>query len=229
MKSKRLKVLCLSLIFVVILSACSDKKSKSSENNNSNVSNIQEQSTSETFKYEFNQKIQSPNENGVSTSSSTVSSMNTTPNGIVEDIKQEDSSKLDNEIRHNMLLESLSINRDIVIPLMAFSPDYSNIFTGETIHGINKEYFKEFFNNDKVYKVDSISKLVDNKKKEVLNYDEIMKSPEKYFVKNKAGFKYQQGDILVIFPPAKDSPLKNGWVGVYRKEQVEWKIVAGSF
>ena len=144
-------------------------------------------------------------------------------------LNETDSLKLDTAMRHYGLLESIAVERDKGIPLFLFSKGYVNILNGESKQGMDKNYFNEFFKNDKIYKADSITKIVDFKKREVLTYDEIMKFPEQYFVNNKAGFKYQRGDMLVIFPPAEGSLLKNGWIGVYRKEANMWKIVAGSF
>ena len=40
-------------------------------------------------------------------------------------------------------------------------------------------------------------------------------------------FEYKQGDIIINYPPKEESGLQEGFFAVYRKENNEWKIVAG--
>lgn len=130
---------------------------------------------------------------------------------------------------HCVVLESIALKNNAAIPALAFSDNYVNIITGEKKQGLNQKYFEEYLKGNNIYKVDSISKLVDYKNIETLTFDEIMKSPEKYFVNNKANFQYEKGDVLVIVHPANGSPLKDGWVGIYRMVNKQRKMVAGSF
>jgi hypothetical protein len=130
---------------------------------------------------------------------------------------------------HKGLLDILILKKNPTIPPVFFSTDYVNIITGEKKLGLNSKFFQDFYTNDNVYKVTDISKLVDSNKSETLTYDEIMKSPEKCYVKNKANFQYKQGDVLAIIPPIDGSPLKDGWIGVYRMFGKQKKMVAGSF
>ncbi len=92
--------------------------------------------------------------------------------------------------------------------------DMKSFFTSE---GFNKKTDK--LRNKKIYE------LIDVNQKRVFSYDEIMSSQYKDFGK-KTGFEYKPGDILIGFPPKEGSLLFDGFFGVYRKENNEWKVIA---
>ena len=216
MLGRSLKTLCLIVIITISFSACFAKNNSENPEQRNNQSDMQNNSTNGVQASTSNSAVSESLDGSVVTSKSLTES-------------KVNSIKADMTKRHYELLEYIAVKREAGLPLFIFSPEYVNILEGEGKYTINRNLFDGFFNSDTIYKTDSVSKLVDSEKKEVLTYDELMVSPEKYFVNNKAGFKYQKGDILVIFPPAKDSKLKDGWIGVYREENGIWNIVAGSF
>lgn len=116
----------------------------------------------------------------------------------------------------------------------AFSTNYLDFFRSQNGKkaDVDKTYFEKWFKtkNYEACKKMKFDELVDVAKKQVYSYDEIMKmNPNTVAVNNEVGFKYKEGDILIKFPRKNDSPMINGWNGVYRKENTSWKIVAGNF
>ncbi len=142
----------------------------------------------------------------------------------------EDLSSVKNKISilHDTILRDLTSGSDAKIISQFFSNNYINIFTGNKT-SVDEGYLNEFYKSDDVIRYKAPSELIDYTKRQVLTYKEIMESPEKYFVNNTANFKYEEDDILAIYPPSKGSTLKYGWIGVYRKKNKGWNIVAGSF
>ncbi len=40
-------------------------------------------------------------------------------------------------------------------------------------------------------------------------------------------FIFQEGDYVIGYPPKEGSFLHDGWFGIFRMEEEEWKIIAG--
>jgi hypothetical protein len=218
MCNKKIMMLLLLLFALVSLSACANlNEYKSSNSNTTQNSNekVENSKDSNTTSDSIKSNIEQTKKLSIDTKSN--------------DGMNEDSYRRETMMFHCVILESMALRNNAAIPSLAFSINYVNIITGEKKQGLSQQYFEEYYKDKNIYKVDSISKLVDYKKIETLTYDEIMKSPEKYFVKNKASFMYKQGDVLVIVHPVKDSPLNDGWIGVYRNENGKRKMVAGNF
>ncbi|MCK4371894.1 MAG: C69 family dipeptidase [candidate division Zixibacteria bacterium] len=71
-----------------------------------------------------------------------------------------------------------------------------------------------------------IEDIVDTAKCKTLDFDEIEKS--RFATAGaKVGFEFKPGDVLIFIPWSQDSRLVDAWFGVYRKENGEWKIIAG--
>ena len=143
------------------------------------------------------------------------------------------STKEQVEIVH---LENLKhyLNKDAKDVSYAFSENYLDFFRSqkEKKAEVNEKYFEELFKTDffKACTKFKLEELVDINKKQVLSYDEITKMNPKFVgLNNLVGFKYEEGDILIKYPPKEGSPMMNGWNAVYRKENDLWKIIAGNF
>ncbi|MCX7920514.1 MAG: hypothetical protein N3B21_00605 [Clostridia bacterium] len=209
----------LLLLFLVLMSfsACNNK----GQNKSLEVTSLETTS----------QMVEGSNK-AISTSVDTGKSSTDTQSGNDEksiDSSNEEAYKKETMMLHCVLLESIALKNNAMIPALTFSDNYVNIISGEKKQGLNQKYFEKYLAGNNIYKVDSISKLADYKNIETLTYDEIMKSPERYFVNNKANFQYEKEDVLVIIHPTKGSSLKYGWVGIYRMKDEQRKMVAGSF
>jgi len=133
-------------------------------------------------------------------------------------------------------LENLKIflNEDAEGIVNAFSPNYKDMFRSKDGNkaDVSKTYFEDWFKSEnyKACKKLKLDELVNVEDVKVYSYDEIMKMNHVAVgVKNVVGFEYKDGDILIKFPKKENSPMINGWNGVYRKENGYWKIIAGNF
>jgi len=70
----------------------------------------------------------------------------------------------------------------------------------------------------------SIDELLDVTNKKILNHEEII---AKNGSMDRFSFVLQEGDYLVSFPPKEESALFDGWFGIYRLINDNWKIIAG--
>jgi hypothetical protein len=242
MINKRVYIVCLLIVTIVFFSGCT-KKEKQKVASSSTVP-IQSQIPTTTVKETSNptnnssdtvKETSNPTNNSSDTVTETPKPANNSSNTVAESLKPTpgklnlDLYKKETALFHCVVLDSIATKGNAAFPALAFSNNYVNIITGEKKQGLNQKYFEDYYKDNNIYKVDDVSKLVDFKKMETVMYDEIMKSPEKYFVNNKANFKFEKMDVLVIVPPADRSPLKDGWIGVYREENNKRKMVAGSF
>lgn len=109
----------------------------------------------------------------------------------------------------------------------AFSENYIDIGDGAK-KSMNEEYFTNLFNSD-VYQAALNGKkaedLFDLSKKEIYTYNELMNTKHKDF--GKGSFELKQGDIFAYYPNKAGAVVSDGFVGVYRKESGNWKIIAG--
>lgn len=133
-------------------------------------------------------------------------------------------------------LENLKtfLNEDADGIANAFSPNYKDMF--RSINGkkadVSKSYFESWFESENfnACKKLKLDELVNVEEIKVYDYNEIMKmNPVAVGAKNEVGFEYKDGDILIKFSKKENSPMINGWNGVYRKENGYWKIIAGNF
>lgn len=71
----------------------------------------------------------------------------------------------------------------------------------------------------------AIDDVVDTAQCKIMDFDEIGTS---YFAKAgvKVGFEFMPGDIFIVIPWAKNAGFVDVWLGVYRKENGEWKVIA---
>ena len=133
-------------------------------------------------------------------------------------------------------LENLKtfLNEDAKGIANAFSPNYKDMFRSKDGNkaDVSKNYFEDWFKSEnyKACKKLELDELVNVEDEKVYTYDEItQKNPVALGVKNVVGFENKDGDILIKFPKKENSPMINGWNGVYRKENGYWKIIAGNF
>jgi hypothetical protein len=80
-------------------------------------------------------------------------------------------------------------------------------------------------NYNEIFKGKKIEELIDVEKAEVDEYEkELNMAPE--FAR--IGDLLKHKDVFVKYPGQNESPLKDGWSGLYRIENGVWKMVAGS-
>jgi len=116
----------------------------------------------------------------------------------------------------------------------AFSEDYMDMGGGLDGDGITNihtvDFWKTKFSNDNFNDIrdKSIEELVDLNNIQIYTYPNIEEKYSHFVCANtRITFKCENGDIFIFFLPTEDSLLFDGWFGIYRKINSEWKIVAG--
>ncbi|MFT7616157.1 MAG: hypothetical protein ACI8Y7_000986 [Candidatus Woesearchaeota archaeon] len=116
----------------------------------------------------------------------------------------------------------------------AYSENYRDMGGGPNGDGTTNihtvEYWKTVTSNDRFDEIraKSIEELVDLSSIQISTYPNIENRNSGFICENsRITFSCEVGDIFIAFPPTEDSPLFDGWFGVYRQINNEWKIVAG--
>jgi len=119
----------------------------------------------------------------------------------------------------------------------AYSSSYLDLGGGPTGDGkvqLDEAYWSKVFLSGKLQaiQIKTTEELVNISSTTILSYSEMTTSKNYLSLlevdpnKNRVGFIPHDGDILIIYPPQKGSPLYDGFWGIYRKEGGRWKIVA---
>jgi len=115
--------------------------------------------------------------------------------------------------------------------LQFYSKDYTDLGGGKNADGsvdfeVWEAKLERFIASDHFKKVEGkpIEYSVDFENKEIFSYSEAV---EEFGGMEKFGFSLSEGDYFFRYPPTKDSPVFDGWVGVFRLEEGVWKVVAG--
>ena len=116
----------------------------------------------------------------------------------------------------------------------AFSENYRDMGGGINGDGTTNmhivDFWKNVFSDDNFddFSDKSIEEFVDLVNIQIYTYPNV---EEKYYnficANTRINFNCEKGDLFIFFPPTKDSLLFDGWFGVYRKINNEWKIIAG--
>jgi hypothetical protein len=118
--------------------------------------------------------------------------------------------------------------------LTAFASLYDNAFidlgggpdgNGKVEHPVDTAKLHRFYKSTDYARLkdQSISAIFDLDRKIVWNYEEVIANKGAI---SRFGFELKPGDIYIIYPPRKGQPLHDGWLGIYRKVNGSWKIVA---
>ncbi len=117
---------------------------------------------------------------------------------------------------------------------LAYAPIYKDLGGGPNGDGtttINtSESWRVVFKDEAIKKIQSkdMDELVDVSKATIHVYPQFSKDELSFVCANqRVSFVCKDGDIIIMFPPIEQSLLFDGWSGVYRKIDGNWKIVAG--
>ena len=136
------------------------------------------------------------------------------------------------EVIHKTNLQYI-LNEDAKAIAAAYSDNYRDLGGGPngdgttTINTVN--YWSDVFSSNEFDKISdkSLDELVDLSQTEIYTYSDFGQYNSFFCEKTNIDFNCADGDILIIFQPTDNSPLFDGWIGVYREISNEWKIVAG--
>ncbi|MEK6947965.1 MAG: hypothetical protein AABX19_01865 [Nanoarchaeota archaeon] len=136
------------------------------------------------------------------------------------------SEKKQVEQLHTATLNAILLG-DAKTSAAAFSENYIDIGDGAK-KPMNDESFTSLFNSE-IYKTQiqgkKVEDLFDLSKKEIYTFNELKNTKYKDF--GKGSFELKQGDIFAYYPNKFGAVLSDGFIGIYRKENGNWKIVAG--
>tara|TARA_B110001452_G_C15210297_1_gene419800 strand:+ start:105 stop:599 length:495 start_codon:yes stop_codon:yes gene_type:complete len=136
------------------------------------------------------------------------------------------------------LLDSLSKNQiqylcngKITKYLDLYSNNYTDLgggLKGDGTADFNswKEKLEKFISSEEFNEIEgkSIDEVLDVEKQEILNYYETVKKKGEI---KRFSFLLKEGDYLLSYPSKEGSPLSDGWFGIFRFENGDWKIIAG--
>ncbi|MFK7908630.1 MAG: hypothetical protein AB8B69_26100 [Chitinophagales bacterium] len=112
-----------------------------------------------------------------------------------------------------------------------YSKDYIDLGGGEQGDGsVDFEAWEakleRFIASEHFKKVEGkpIEYSLDIENKDIFSYSEAV---ELFGEMEKFGFSLAEGDYFFRYPPAKDSPVFDGWIGIFRLKEGVWKVVAG--